>query len=62
MQFDRDRLTIRKLDERQSKTSYNPMGRIPEIKQQDQLTFVNKLATEIKEKQKVIIGFGGHFI
>jgi hypothetical protein len=62
MRFDRDRLTIRKLDERISKTSYNPMNRIPDIKQQDQLTFVNKLTDEIKEKKKVIIGFGGHFI
>ena len=62
MRFDRNRLTIKKLDERNSMTSYNPMNRIPDIKQQDQLTFVNKLADEVKEKKKVIIGFGGHFI
>ena len=62
MLFDRNRLTIKKLDERKSKTSYNPMRIIPEIENKEQLAFANELAGEIKKKKKVIIGFGAHFI
>ena len=62
MIFDRDRLTIGKLQDRKSKTAYKPIGRTPKIVQQDQLDFVDEMATEIREKKKVIIGFGGHFI
>jgi hypothetical protein len=60
--FDRNRLTIKKLDERKSKTSYNPTEFIPPIKQQEQLAFVEEIAAEIRNKKKVIIGFGAHFI
>ena len=62
MIFDRNRLTIKKLDERKSKTSYNPMGIIPELKTKEQLVFIDELADEIKKKKKVVIGFGAHFI
>ena len=58
MIFDRNRLTIKKLDERKSKTSYNPMGIIPELKTKEQLVFIDELADEIKKKKKVVIGFG----
>ena len=62
MIFDRNRLTIKKLDERKSKTSYNPMRRVPPIDHADQIVFMDKLAQEIVNKEKVIIGFGAHFI
>ena len=41
MLFDRNRLTIKKLDERKSKTPYNPMRIIPDIENKEQLAFVN---------------------
>ena len=60
--FNRDRLTIRKLTDRKSKTTYESVSEIPKINQEDQLKFVDELVAEINEKKKVIIGFGGHFI
>ena len=60
--FNRDRLTIRKLTDRKSKTTYESVSEIPKINQKDQLKFVDELVAEINEKKKVIIGFGGHFI
>ena len=60
--FDRDRLTIGRLQERMSKTSYEPIDTPPTIKQQNQLDFLDEMVAEIKDKKKVIIGFGGHFI
>ena len=62
MLFDRNRLTIKKLDERKSKTSYNPAGMIKAIERRDQLAFADELADEIEKKKKVVIGFGAHFI
>ena len=62
MLCDRNRLTIKKLDERKSKTPYNPMRIIPDIENKEQLAFVNELADEIFYKKKVVIGFGAHFI
>ena len=59
--FDRDRLTIRPLDERKSKTAYDPMPE-PDRLYYRQQEFVDNLAKEIKEKKKVVIGFGAHFI
>ena len=62
MTFDRNRLTIKKLEERKSKTSYNPMRKVPPIEHADQIVFIDRLAQEIVYKEKVIIGFGAHFI
>ena len=62
MLFDRNRLTIKKLDERKSKTSYNPATLIPTIVDRKQFAFATELANEIRYKKKVIIGFGAHFI
>ena len=60
--FDRKRLTIKKLEERKSKTSYYPIRKVPPIHRGDQNAFINKLAVDIINKEKVIIGFGAHFI
>ena len=60
--FDRNRLTIKKLEERKSKTPYYPMRKVPPIHRGDQNEFINKLAIDIINKEKVIIGFGAHFI
>ena len=60
--FDRHRLIIKKLEERQSKTSYYPMLRVPPIIHRKQMLFINKIAEDILQKKKVIIGFGAHFI
>ena len=60
--FDRKRLTIKKLEERKSKTPYYPIRKVPPIHRGDQNAFINKLAVDIINKEKVIIGFGAHFI
>lgn len=62
MTFDRNRLTIKKLEERKSKTSYNPMRKVPSIECADQIVFIDRMAADIVNKEKVIIGFGAHFI
>ena len=60
--FDRNRLTIKKLEERKSKTPYFPTIRVPPIEHRRQMVFVNNLAEDILKKKKVVFGFGGHFI
>ena len=54
MTFDRNRLTIKKLEERKSKTSYNPMRKVPALDHADQIVFIDRLAQEIVYKEKVI--------
>ena len=60
--FDRNRLTIKKLEERKSKTPYFPTIRVPPIEHRRQMVFVNNLAEDILKKKKVVFGFGAHFI
>ena len=60
--FDRKRLTIKKLEERKSKTPYFPTIRVPPIEHRRQMVFVNNLADDILKKKKVVFGFGAHFI
>ncbi len=60
--FDRNRLTIKKLEERKSKTPYFPTIRVPPIEHRRQMVFVNNLADDILKKKKVVFGFGAHFI
>ena len=60
--FDRKRLTIKKLEERKSKTPYFPTIRVPPIEHRRQMVFVNNLAEDILKKKKVVFGFGAHFI
>ena len=60
--FDRNRLTIKKLEERKSKTSYYPIRKVPPVHRDDQNAFINKLVVDIVNKENVIIGFGAHFI
>jgi len=60
--FDRNRLTIKKLEERKSKTPYFPTIRVPSIEHRRQTVFINNLADDILKKKKVVFGFGAHFI
>ena len=58
--FDRSRLTIQPVTER--KTTYYPVRRFRESVSEDEQNFIDILKADIEDKQKVIIGFGAHFI
>ena len=58
--FDRSRLTIQPVAER--KTTYYPVRRFRESVSEDEQNFIDILKADIEDKQKVIIGFGAHFI
>ena len=58
--FDRSRLTIQPVTER--KTTYYPVRRFREPVSEDEQDFIDILKADIEDKQKVIIGFGAHFI
>ena len=58
--FDRRRLTIQPVTER--KTTYYPVRRFRESVSEDEQNFIDILKADIEDKQKVIIGFGAHFI
>ena len=63
--FDRNRLTIRPLSERKSKTSFfpfpDPRRPVDNLDSAEE-EFVDSIASDIKSKKKVILGFGAHFI
>ena len=58
--FDRSRLTIQPVTDR--KTTYYPVRRFREQVSEDEQNFIDTLKSDIEDKQKVIIGFGAHFI
>ena len=60
--FDRNRLHIKSLAERKSKTFYYPVTPYPYKLDDKERVFVDEMVRDIKEKQKVILGFGAHFI
>ena len=60
--FDRNRLHIKSLAERKSKTFYYPVTPYPYKLDDKERLFVDEMVTDIKEKKKVILGFGAHFI
>ena len=61
--FDRNRLTIRPLSERKSKTSFfpDPWPAVANLNSAEE-EFVDSIVSDIKQKKKVILGFGAHFI
>ena len=60
--FDRSRLRILSLSERKSKTSYHPVTSISHKLNDQESDFIDEVVADIKEKKKIILGFGAHFI
>ena len=60
--FDRKRLHIKSLAERKSKTSYYPVTPLLYKLDDKEREFIDEIVADIKEKKKVILGFGAHFI
>ena len=60
--FDRKRLHIKSLAERKSKTFYYPVTSYPYGLDDKERVFIDEIVADIKEKKKVILGFGAHFI
>ena len=60
--FDRKRLHIKPLSERKSKTSYYPVTSFAHKLTDKEDEFINEVVADIKEKKKIILGFGAHFI
>ena len=60
--FDRERLHIKSLTERKSKTFYYPVTPFPHKLNDKESEFIDEIVADIKEKKKVILGFGAHFI
>ena len=60
--FDRKRLHIKSLAERKSKTFYYPVTSYPYGLDDEERVFIDEIVADIKEKKKVILGFGAHFI
>ena len=60
--FDRKRLCIKPLSERKSKTSYYPVTYFALKLSDQEAELIDEIVADIKEKKKVILGFGAHFI
>ena len=60
--FDRNRLCIQPLSARKSKTSYYPVASFALTLSDQEAEFIDEVVADIKEKKKVILGFGAHFI
>ena len=60
--FDRSRLQIQPLSARKSKTSYYPVTSFAFKLTDKENEFIDEIVADIKEKKKVVLGFGAHFI
>ena len=59
--FDRNRLRIQPLSARTSKTSYYPVTSFALTLSDQEAEFIDEIVADIKEKKKVILGFGRSF-